>query len=224
MQYSIVHGRALGQSWAYGGTPATVSRFVELGQAEPPVARERIMARYRHVVVGKGVSSTSANIGMTDMSAVGSGRRRGSGEDKVEALWRKAFNTKSLVPLEQYAVSSAFEDQNDRRNAETKYNWWGLYLAERRVRGLPLSDIMEGLLARYKETMESTLRRRMQGDRRRDSRIAAKAAVVDLVFDCSEIEEDDRPCGSSAAEVDVPESSVVPPKRKSRGASTSRAV
>jgi len=34
------------------------------------------------------------------------------------ALWRKAFDADSLVPLEQYAISSTFEDPNDRRNGE----------------------------------------------------------------------------------------------------------
>ena len=40
VQYSIVRERAPGLPWAYGGTPAAVSQYVELGQAEPPVARE----------------------------------------------------------------------------------------------------------------------------------------------------------------------------------------
>ncbi len=35
VQYSIVRERAPGLPWAYGGTPAAVSQFVELGQAEP---------------------------------------------------------------------------------------------------------------------------------------------------------------------------------------------
>ena len=50
VQYSIVRGCASGQSWAYGGTLAAVSQYVELGQPEPPVARERVRARDRHGV------------------------------------------------------------------------------------------------------------------------------------------------------------------------------
>ena len=88
VQYSIVHGRAPGQSWAYRGAPTAVSQYVELGQAEPPVAHERVRVRDRHGVVGKGVSSTSSRT--ADISVVGTSRRRGSGEDKVDALWRRA--------------------------------------------------------------------------------------------------------------------------------------
>jgi hypothetical protein len=41
VQYSIVRERAPGLPWAYGGTPASVSRYVELAQSGPPVLRER---------------------------------------------------------------------------------------------------------------------------------------------------------------------------------------
>ena len=50
------------------------------------------------------------------------GRRRDSGEDKVEAIWRRAFDPDTLIPLDQYATSSTFEDPSDRRNAKEKYN------------------------------------------------------------------------------------------------------
>ena len=41
VQYSIVRERAPGLPWAsYGGTPAVVSQYVELGQGEPPATRE----------------------------------------------------------------------------------------------------------------------------------------------------------------------------------------
>ena len=73
-----------------------------------------------------------------------------------------------------------------------------------------MSGIMDARLARYKETMESTAIRCTQGYRRRDTRVAAKEAVVDVVSDCSEIEEDGRSCRSSAAGISAAESSVCP--------------
>ena len=84
-----------------------------------------------------------------------------------------------------------------------------------------MSGIMDARLARYKykETMESTAIRCTQGYRRRDTRVAAKEAVVDVVSDCSEMEEDGRSYGSSAAGISAAESSVCP-KRKSRGRPT----
>jgi hypothetical protein len=91
-----------------------------------------------------------------------------------------------------------------------------MYLVERRVRGLPVFDILEARLDRYRETMASTAKRRNQKDRRRKARVAAKEAVVDLVSDCSEMEEDDRACSSSAAGFGATES-FARPKRKSRG-------
>ena len=48
VQYPIVRERAPDLPWAYDGTPASVSWYVELGQPEPPVARERVRARVRH--------------------------------------------------------------------------------------------------------------------------------------------------------------------------------
>ena len=51
MHYDIVRWRTQGQSWAYGGTPAVVSRYgslepaVELWQSDFPVERDRICAR-----------------------------------------------------------------------------------------------------------------------------------------------------------------------------------
>ena len=110
----------------------------------------------------------------------------------------------SFRSLEQYAISSTFEDPNDQRNAEAKYNWLDMYLAERRARDLQSSDVTEERLARYRETMEITLKRRTQGDRRRDARAAAKVAVgsggvVYLVSDGSdgsETVDGGRPCSS----------------------------
>ena len=86
MQYSLVRERAPGLPWAYGSTPAAVSQYVELGQTEPPVARERVRARVRHGVVGKGVSSSSSNVRTVDNLLVSTFQRRVLGEDKVEAL------------------------------------------------------------------------------------------------------------------------------------------
>ena len=63
--------------------------------------------------------------------------------------------------------------------------------------------------------MTSTAKRRKRRDRRLDARDAAKEAVVDLVSDCSEMEEDKLAC-SSAAGIGAVECSVRP-KRKSRG-------
>ena len=115
VQYSIVRERAPGLPWAsYRGTPAVVSQYVELGQGEPPVAREMGRARVRHGVGGKKVSSSSSNVRPAENSLVSTGQHRVSSEDKVEALWRRAFDAETLVPLEQYAASSIFEDSSDR--------------------------------------------------------------------------------------------------------------
>ena len=43
VQYSIARERAPGLPWAYGGTPASVSRYVELMQSEPPVVAEQVL-------------------------------------------------------------------------------------------------------------------------------------------------------------------------------------
>jgi hypothetical protein len=95
------------------------------------------------------VRPASTPVGLT-------GRRRDSGEDKVEAIWRRAFDPDTLIPLDQYATSSTFEDPSDRRNAKEKYKWWGLYLAERREQRLFVPDIMDDRLDQYRSTMEST--------------------------------------------------------------------
>ena len=72
-----------------------------------------------------------------------------------------------------------------------------MYLVERRVRGLPVFGTLEARLDRYREMMASTAKRRKQKDRRRDARVAAKEAVVNLFSDCSEMEKDGRACRSS---------------------------
>ena len=41
-------GRAPGLPWAYGGTSASVSRYVDPMQSEPPVGRERVRALVLH--------------------------------------------------------------------------------------------------------------------------------------------------------------------------------
>ena len=81
---------------------------MELGQTEPTVARERVRARARHGVVGKGVSSSSSNVRTVDNLLVSTVQRRVLGEDKVEVLWRRAFDADTFVSLEQYVVRSSF--------------------------------------------------------------------------------------------------------------------
>ena len=127
VEYSIVRERAPGLPWAYGGNPASVSRYVELAQSGHPVVRERVGAR----VLRGSTASSSLQMKPAITSAGRTGRRRDSGEDKVEALWRRAFDADTLIPLAESANSSSFEDPSDRRNAKEKYNWWGMYLAER---------------------------------------------------------------------------------------------
>jgi hypothetical protein len=85
----------------------------------------------------------------------------------VEALWRRVYDADTLIPLAEYANSSSFEDPSDRRNAKEKYNWWGLYLAERKAQLLFMLDVFEDRLDRYRSTMESTEKRRQQADSRR---------------------------------------------------------
>ena len=133
----------------------------------------------------------------------------------MEALWRRAFDVGTLVPIYEYAPSSTFEDPIDRRTAKEKYNWWGMYLEERKAQRLFVPEVLEARLARYFATMKSTEIMREQRDSRREAHVAAKEAVVDLVTDRSESEEDDRAC-SSAVGIDVSENSKRA-KRKSRG-------
>ena len=197
VQYFIVRDRAAGLPWAYGGTPAVLSQYGKVGQGGPPVAREMVKARVRHVVGGgKKASSSSSNVRPANKSLVGTGQRRGSGDDKVEALWRRAFDPDTLIPLDQYATSSTFEDPGDRRNSTTKYNWWGVYLAQRRERELYVPDVFVARSDRYLETVTSTATRRKQKDRRKEARAAAKEPVVDLVSECSDREEDGDACDS----------------------------
>ena len=61
--------------------------------------------------------------------------------------------------------------------------------------------------------MESTLKRRTQGDRRRDARAAAKVGVVHLVSVGSETVEGGRPC-SSIGEEGATEGSICAPEMK----------
>jgi hypothetical protein len=135
-QYLIERSRAVGLPWAYGGTPAVLSQYyVKVWQGGPPEAR-MVKARGRHVSgEGKKASTTSSNVGYVDVPRVRAGQRRGASDKKLEALWQRAFNPVTLVPLDQYATSSMFEDPGDKRTAETKYNWWGVYVAQRRTRG-----------------------------------------------------------------------------------------
>ena len=89
-----------------------------------------------------------------------------------------------------------FEDPGDRRTAQVKYNWWGVYIAQRRARGLYVPSLFEERLDRYLGTMTRSATRRKQKDRRREARAAAKGAVVDLVSDCSGLEDDGGSVGS----------------------------
>ena len=68
---------------------------------------------------------------------------------------------------------------------------------------------MDARLDRDLETMTSTANRHKQKDRRREARVAAKEAVVDLVSDCSDMEDDDDARGSSTG--------IGGSKRKRRG-------
>ena len=102
---------------------------------------------------GKKASSSSSNVGPVDVHRVRTGQHRGAGDEKVEALWQRAFDPGTLVPLDQYATSSTFEDPGDKRTAETKYNWWGVYLAQRRARELYVPDVFVERLDRYLATM-----------------------------------------------------------------------
>ena len=109
-----------------------------------------------------------------DMPRVRTGQRRGAGDEKVEALWQRAFDPGTLVPLNQYATSSTLEDPGDKRTAETKYNLWGVYLAQRRARGLDVPDIFVERSDRYLATMTRLATRRKQEDCRKEARGAAK--------------------------------------------------
>ena len=103
VQYSIIRGRAPGLPWAYGGTFASVSRYVEPMQSEPPVERERIRARVLHG--GKGLeASSSSQVMPAGNSERRTGRRRVSGVDKWEALWRRAFDPDTGCVCEQQQV------------------------------------------------------------------------------------------------------------------------
>ena len=128
-----------------------------------------------------------------------SGHRRGAGDEKVEALWQRAFDPSTLVPLDEYATSSTFEDPKDKRTAEMKYNWWGVYVAQRRARGLYVPSVFIERSDRYLATMTRSATRRKQKDRRREARAAAKGSVVDLVSECSGGEDDCNAGGSIAS-------------------------
>ena len=148
---------------------------------------------------GKKASSTSSNVGSVDVPRARTGQRRGAGDEKVEALWQRAFDPRTLVALDQYATSSTFEDPGDKRTAETKYNWRGVYLAQRRVRGLYVPDVFVEWSDRYLATMTRSATQRKQKDRRREARAAAKGPVVDLVSECSGREDDGGAGGSVAS-------------------------
>jgi hypothetical protein len=153
VQYFIVRDRAAGLPWAYGGTPAVVSQYVE---GEPPVAREMVNARVRHNVGGKKASSSSSNVRPADKPLVSTSQRRGSGDDKLEALWRRAFDPDTLIPFDQYATSSTFEDPGDRRNAAKKYEWWGAASRTRSVCARCICGSLGPVLGDYDEYCEPT--------------------------------------------------------------------
>ena len=183
-QYLIERSRAVGLPWAYGGTPAVLSQYGKVGQDVPPDAREKGKARGRQVSKGgKKASSSSSDVRYVDVPRVKMGQRREVGDEKLEALWQRAFDPVTLVPLDEYAKSSMFEDPGDRRTAQVKYNWWGVYIAQRRARGLYVPSLFEERLDRYLATMTRSATRRKQKYRRRETRAAAKGGVVDLVLD-----------------------------------------
>ena len=103
VQYSIVRGRAPGLPWAYGGTSASVLRYVEPMQSEPPVGREKVRARVLHGGRGMEASSSSSQVMSGGTSEGRTGRRRVSGADKWEALLRRVFDPDTLTPLAEYA-------------------------------------------------------------------------------------------------------------------------
>ena len=174
-----------------------LSQYGKVGQDGPPHAHEMVKARGRYVSTGgKKASSSSSGVRYVDVPRVKAGQRRGVGDEKLEALWQRAFDPVTLVPLDQYATSSMFEDPGDKRTAQTKYNWWGVYIAQRRARGLYVPSVFDERLERYLATMTRSANRRKQKDRRRETRAAAKEAVVDLVSDCSGGEDDDGSGGS----------------------------
>ena len=106
VQYPIVRGRASGLSWAYGGTDATISRYVEPTQSELPVGRKRVRAEnaWRHGLVVRRC---------------------------CQLVLREAFDPDTLILLAEYANSSRFEDPSDNRTSSEKCAWWGQCLAER---------------------------------------------------------------------------------------------
>ena len=65
---------------------------------------------------------------------------------------------------------------------------------------MDLPDEFDARLERYRSIKASTEKRCQQADSRRDVRVAAKEAVVDLVSDRSEMGEDNRACSSARIE------------------------
>ena len=173
VQYSIVRGRAPGLSWAYGGTSASVSRYVEPMQSGSLVVRKRVRARVLHGGQGVEASSSSSQVMRGGASEGRTGRRHVLGAEKGEALWRRAFDPDSLAPLAEYANSSFFEDPSDRRSASDKCDWWGQYLAERKVRRMDVPDLLKARLDRYRSIKASAEKRRQQTNRQRDACVFA---------------------------------------------------
>ena len=64
---------------------------------------------------GKKASSSSSNVRPAGKPLVSADQRRKSDGDKIEALWRRAFDPDTLIPLQQYATSSTFEDPGNKR-------------------------------------------------------------------------------------------------------------
>ena len=67
------------------------------------------------------------------------GRRRVAVADKGEALWRRAFDPDTLIPLAEYANSSSFEDSRDKRTASDMCEW---YLAKRKLQRMDVSEVL----------------------------------------------------------------------------------
>ena len=88
-----------------------LSQYGKVGQDVPPDAREKGKARGRQVSKGgKKASSSSSDVRYVDVPRVKMGQRREVGDEKLEALWQRAFDPVTLVPSDDYAKSSMFED------------------------------------------------------------------------------------------------------------------
>ena len=210
VQYPIIRGRA--KAWAYGGTNMTISKYVEPKQVVVRVGRKKGRAPVSKSKKRQNESSSSSQV-LSSVTLGKSPRRVAvavEGADKKNELWRRAFNPDTLVLLAEYANSSTFEDERDKkRTALQKYVWWGQYLAERRTRQMDVSQFLEDRMDRYREAMANS------NSRIRDARATAQEKVVDLISDSSDVEEGDHACSPATSNGPIEESK----QRKRRGGS-----